>query len=878
MKTRKEISPPRWAEKFLQWYCKPELLEDLQGDLNEYFDRNIKSKGIKLAKAIYVIDVLKFLRLYTIQKPEFINLLINWIMLGSYVKTSGRSILRNKLFSTINIVGLSVSMSVGLLMIGILNDIFSYDKFHEHHNRMYRITSSYEYMGNKDSNSNASTSMMVGKAMQENFPEVEKTTVLRNGFGGDFKYEDKTIPLHGLWASESMFDVFSFKLIEGNPATALKQPFSVILTETSAKKIFGTEKALGKILMLDKEREYTVTGIAQDIPTFSHIKFEALGSLSTREITKTDGREWQWDNVWSTYVYVVLQPDADLKSFQTKLDEYARKNDNLIPHTKVHLSYQSINNILIGEDLNNQLGPTLGKLTLWIFIAITGIVLLSACFNYTNLSVARSLRRSREVGVRKIIGALKGHIVGQFVVEAIIISLIALAISFGLFILFRPHLLSLQNDLKELLVLDLSPTLILYFVAFAIVIGLFAGIFPALFFSKINAIKVLKDLSGVRVFKKVTMRKVLIVFQYSISIIFITSTLIFYKQYKFYIAYDLGYNTTNVVNINLKGNKPDLLRQELASLAEVKTISQSEIITSTGNYWGTYMKTDANPIDSTVVWHNTIDENYIPLHEHVLLAGRNFTAKPDSARETEIIVNQETLKRFNIASRIPADAIGEIVRIDNGKRVTIIGVIADFSYGKADGNNSKEVIFRYGKSADGYLNVKLATNNWAVVQPKIEAIWKKIDPVHPLQAKLFSERLEESFSGVSASIKLAGFMSTLAICIASLGLLGMVIFTTETRMREISIRKVLGASEGKLVFLLGRGFFILLGIAAAIALPLTYIVFDKMLLVQMGNHIPIAPFEMIAGVTGILLIAGIMIGSQTFKVARSNPAEVLKNE
>lgn len=878
MKENKDISPPKWATQLLSWYCKPELLEDLQGDLNEYFYRNVDKKGIRKAKLIYVIDVIKFFRLYTVRKPEFVNLLLQWIMLGSYIKTSGRSILRNKLFSAINIIGLSVSMSVGLLMIGIVADIYSYDKFHTYHDRIYRITSHYQYMGNLDGNKNASNSMTVGKAMQENFPEVEKTAILHTGFGGDFQYAEKTLPLDGLWANESLFDVFSFKLLQGNAATALKQPFSVILTEKSAQKIFGTENALGKTLMLNKDRQYTVTGIMEDVPMFSHMKFDALGSMSTREIIAADNREWRWDNIWSTYVYVLLQEGTDLQAFQQKLDAYASEHDKDVPNTKVKLGYQSIDGIIVGDDLNNQLGPTFGKLMLWIFIGITSIVLLSACFNYTNLSIARSLRRSKEVGVRKIIGAFKGHIVGQFVVEAVLIALIALLFSIVLFVLLKPHLLTLHQDLKELLVLDFSVIQLLYFLVFALVVGVLAGILPALFFSKINALKVLKDASGMRVFSKVTMRKVLIVFQYSISIIFITSTLICYKQYKHYVAFDLGYNTENVVNINLYGNSPDVLKQELSALPEVKNISHSMLVTSTGNYWGTYMKSEKEPLESTIVWHNFVDENYIPLHGHVLLAGRNFSYKPDSVKETEIIVNQEVLKRFHLASQVPADAIGEVVWIDKTQKVTIIGVVQNFFYGKADNTNSKEVILRYGRDRDGFLNVKLATNDWSSVRPKIDAIWKKIDPVHPLRARLFSDQLKESFNGISASVKLAGLMSTLAICIASLGLLGMVIFTTETRLREISIRKVLGASEGKLIFLLGRGFFILLGVAAAIALPLTYFFFNKVLLLQMGNHVPIAAFEMFVGVAGILAIAIIMIGSQTFKVARTNPAEVLKSE
>lgn len=877
-KKSEPIQPPAWAERLLSWYCKPELLEDLQGDLNEYFHRNVEKKGKRSARLIYIFDVIKFFRLYTVRKPEFLNLFIQWIMLGSYIKTSGRSILRNKLFSAINIIGLSVSMSVGLLMIGIVSDIYSYDKFHTHHDRIYRITSHYGYMGNPDGNKNASNSMMVGKAMQENFPEVEKAAILHSGFGGDFQYGEKMLPLNGLWSNESLFDVFSFKLLQGNAATALKQPFSVILTEESAQKIFGAENALGKTLTLNKDRQYTVTGIMENIPVFSHMKFDALGSMSTREIIVADNREWQWDNIWSTYVYVLLQEGADLQAFQQKLNKYASEHDNEVPNTKVELGYQSIDDIIAGDDLNNQLGPTFGKIMLRVFTGITAIVLLSACFNYTNLSIARSLRRSKEVGVRKIIGAFKGHIVGQFVVEAVLIALIALLFSFVLFLLLKPHLLTLHQDLKELLVLELSTVQLIYFIVFALTVGILAGILPAIFFSKINALKVLKDASGMRVFSKVALRKVLIVFQYSISIIFITSTLICYKQYKHYLAFNLGYDTENIVNIRLLGNTPDVLKQELSALPEIKNISHSRIVTSTGNYWGTYMKTEKDPLDSSIVWHNFVDENYIPLHRHTLLAGRNFLYKPDSVKETEIIVNQEVLKLFHLASQVPADAIGEVVRINNNQKVTIIGVVQDFSYGKADNSNSKGVILRYGKDRDGYLNVKLATSDWSSVRPKVDAIWKKIDPIHPLEAKLFSDQLKESFNGISASVKLAGLISTLAICIASLGLLGMVIFTTETRLREISIRKVLGASEGKLIFLLGRGFFILLGVAASIALPLTYFFFNQFLLVQMGNHLPIAAFEMLVGVAGIFAIAVIMIGSQTFKVARTNPAEVLKNE
>jgi putative ABC transport system permease protein len=242
--------PPRWAEKFLSWYCRPELLEDLQGDLSEFFHRHCKSKGPRMAKMIYVLDVFKFLHSYTMIKPKLINFLIHWIMIGSYLKTSSRNIVRNKLFSAINIVGLAVSMSVGMLMIAFISDLFSYDDFHEKKDRIYRVITADQRRSQPLMNL-ASTSVKAGKKIKESTAGVEALTVLHNFFGGDAAVGETSLPLGGLWADEAFFDVFTFPLLQGDPATALKEPYSLVLTEKSATKLFGTANALGKSVRLD---------------------------------------------------------------------------------------------------------------------------------------------------------------------------------------------------------------------------------------------------------------------------------------------------------------------------------------------------------------------------------------------------------------------------------------------------------------------------------------------------------------------------------------------------------------------------------------------------------------------------------------------------
>jgi len=876
MKESNKLPPPRWATKFLNWYCKPALFEDLSGDLHEYFQRNVKSKGIRRAKLIYIIDVFKFLRPYTLRNPQFINLLINWIMLGSYIKTSGRSLMRNRLFSVINIAGLAVSLSVGLLLISVINDVFSYDDFHEHKNRIHRVTSTSKYL--EHTSFMATTSLKAGKTIEESFSGIESVAILRQDFRGDLKWNEKVIPLSGFWANTSFFEVFSFEVVKGNPATVLKEPFSIVLTETSAKKLFGDEEALGKTIVFNNDKQYTITGIVKDIPVFSHMKFDMLGSLSTREIiAKDDQEEMKWENVWNTWVYLLLPEEDDTKTIQSSLDKLCDNENRLLKYNHVKLGLQPLKEIMTNDRMGNEIGPVMGKTLLWVFSGLSFVVILSACFNYTNLSIARSLRRTREVGIRKVIGALKSQVAGQFITESVVIALLSLVIALGLFMLVRPHFINIKSDLQQLLRLDLSLKLIVYFILFALVVGILAGSLPAMFFAKVNPVQVMKNFSSLFGFKKLTMRKVLIVFQFTISIILITSTLIIFKQYKHFITYDLGFNTDHVLNISLQGNKSEILKKELMELPEVNGISQSTMITTVGSYWGATMKYDKNPQDSATVWYNTVDENYLPLHNHKLLAGRNFSHRTDSAEESEVIVNEEVLKRFDIAGQNPVAAIGEIVNL-NGKNLQIIGVIKDFRYGRPSERNSKEVIFRYANSGAQFLNVKITSDNILSTRKKIESIWKEHDPVHTFEAKFYDEQIEEAYSGLSASVKLAGFIAFLAICIASLGLLGMVVFTTETRLKEISIRKVLGASEGGLLYLLSKSFLLLLTIAISIALPVTLIFFEQVLLPEMGDYAPLSALDMLPGALGIMIIALAMIYSQTIKVAKTNPAEVLKNE
>jgi len=386
----------------------------------------------------------------------------------------------------------------------------------------------------------------------------------------------------------------------------------------------------------------------------------------------------------------------------------------------------------------------------------------------------------------------------------------------------------------------------------------------------------------VKVFKRVTLRRALVVIQYTVTLIFITTTAIGYVQYKNILAFDLGFKTENILNINMQGNKPDALLKELSEMPEITALSRSLIITSVGNAWGGYMKYKDSR-DSALVLTNHVDENYLPLHGYKLVAGGNFIARPTTAdAATEVIVNQQFLKRFNIANSDAERAIGEEITFSsfqvNGRKMTIVGVMQDFHYGKVDNLIGPVAFMSWTPEDRAIINAKIQSTDMPATMAKIESTWKKIDRVHPFDAEFYDEAIEDAYSEFSAMIKIIGLLSFLAISIASMGLFGMVVFTTETRLKEISIRKVMGASSGNLIYLLSRGFLILLSISALIALPVTYLFFENVVLTKFPYHTPVQVAELFVGLLTVLLIAFIMIGSQTMKAARSNPAEVLKSE
>lgn len=798
-------------------------------------------------------------------------------MFASYFKTALRVMRRNKAFSFINIFGLAASMSVGLLFISIVHDVIQFDSFHEKKERIYRVTST-DVEANGNGIPLASSSVVLGREIRAKVGGVESITTLGWGFRGDFDQGTAVLPLSGFWAEPSFFEVFSFPLLSGDMRTALNDPHSVILTEKAAIKMFGTTDVLGRPLSMKSNastnsEEYVITGVLRDLPKFSHIQFEALASFSSIDPNRSDMLDW--GNIWSNYTYVVINENVTTDRLLESMKKLEQEQNALFTNgKKVLLGLQPMTRItFLGERLDNQHGPVMPPRFLWLISGLSIIVLMTACFNYTNLSIARASRRMREVGIRKVIGAKRRQVMWQFVAESVVVCLAALLFAFVLFTLIRQQFLLLTPNLGRLFDLHLTTWHLIVFVLFAIATGLLSGLVPGVYFSKVKVAEVMRGLIGLKA-GRLNFRKALIVVQYVFALAFITATVILYKQYKDFVSFDLGFNTRNIVNINLQRNPKDVLETRLLALPDVSAVSASYMVTSTGDNYYTHVKYNG-VADSLRAWYNKIDERYLNVLGFSLVSGQNLHPRNPGAPESEAIVNKALLEQLKIATGDPQLAIGETIIVE-GQSLVIVGVVDNFHYSTL----SRAVgpfLFRQ-LERPRFLQVKINSPDLSAAMAHLNEVWKTIDPVHPLQAEFYDRQIEFTYREYSSIGKVVGYLAFLTVIISSLGLLGMVVFAAETRMKEMGIRRVLGARTVNVTYLLGSNFLLLLVIAAVIAIPGTWFFFTNVVLSNVVYHKPIGVIELLAGALVVGAIALGVVMMQGWRVARRNPAEVLKAE
>ncbi|KYG76543.1 ABC transporter permease [Roseivirga echinicomitans] len=868
-KLNPHIAPPAFASRLLRWFCHSDFHEELAGDLEENFLKNTEIYGLKKAKRKYTIEVLGLLRPSVIKKVRLFNYQNNTAMFKNYTLVAFRNLSRNRLFSAINILGLAMSMAVALLAIVFVTEIYSFDEFHKNKDRIYRVNNIVIKPDGELSVPYASTSLLAAQKIREQVPGIEKVASFFKGFYGDLKTENETYSIEGYFASKEFFEVFTFPMVQGNPETALTEPYSLVLTESTAIKMFNSTDVLGKTL-LRRKTPYTITAVVKDPPRNSHLRFDVLGAQSTLASETRNSVLTDWNSMWSSYAYLLVSENRNLEQIQASIDQIAKEENAKSQSLNAKLRIERMSDIFPGEDRWNEVGTVMPNQRLSAMIILALIVIFSACFNYANLSIARSLKRAKEIGVRKVVGAKQGQIFTQFITESILVSLISLILAFFLFRLIRPEFLSLDFYISRTTTLELTTSTYFYFFLFTVLIGFLAGCIPALVMTNFKPISIMKGIANMKVSEGINIRKILIGIQFVLSMGFAILVTLTYKQYQFALNFDLGYETEAILNVELQGNDFDIVKSAFIQIPEIEGISGSAFMPSTGSTNSDHAKIESKA-DSVVVYSIRINEDYIQNLKHEILAGGPIN---DDLQKKQMIVNEAFLKQFELGS--PIDAIGQIVDYYNENR-EIVGVIEDFHYGTIY-NDIQPFAFIQSEGYLNYTNLKIRSKDMNSTMAKIANAWNSIDSNHDLQASFFDEDIERTYKDLSSSMKTYGLLSIVAISISILGLLGMAVYTAEARLKELTIRKVLGASVQSLVSLLSKNFVIIFIVSAAVAIPTSYYLFKNTIAQNMEYTINIGFWELGSGAILVITTALLTISSQAIKAAKANPSESLRSE
>lgn len=807
-------------------------------------------------------------------------------MIRNYFKIAFRNLLKHKFISAINLFGLTVGLACCLLILTyILNEI-SFDKYNDKADRIYRVTRSWFGPSGDVSLNLGAVAPPFGPLLKNDFPDIEKVTRLLPDGTSTFKYEDKIFnENNGMYADENVFSFFNIKVLRGNPAKALSDPFSIMLTPDVAKKYFGNEDPINKVIRLDKQFQFKVTGIFEKLPSNSHWHADHLLSFSTLKDTAIYGERNLQTNFGnnSFYTYLLLPENYNTKSMEAQFPAFIDKvmpmdnNGKQKTSAGTALALQKLTDIHLNSHLDSELEQNGDMKRVYIFSVIALFILLIACINYMNLSTARSALRAREIGVRKVVGAQKRELIAQFLFESVLLTWVALILALVLARLAMPALDALSGqELSLSMLLKWQVLVPLTLVPF--IVGILSGIYPALFMSSFKPIQVLKGLFKVGS-ANISFRKVLVVTQFSISIILIISTAIVFKQLKYMQQKNLGYNKDYMITMRsnpLLNDSFESFRNDLLQNPAIKEAARSSRIPSgrlLDSRDASAAVGDSMMPVTTTIKNLAVDADFIPAYGIKMAAGRNFS-RAYTNDTGSFILNEASLASLGIKN--PHDIIGRPFRYGNING-EVIGVMKDIHFESLHQKIVPLVLFHPAVPNYGRLSIKLTGQNISSSVAYIEQIWKKYLPEVPFQYTFLDENFGKLYEAELKQGTIFTVFAAIAIFIACLGLFGLSAFAITQRVKEIGIRKVLGASIGSIVALLSKDFLKLVLVAAIIAFPVAYYAMQQWL-EDFAYRINIPWWVFIVAAILSAVIAFVTISFQATKAAISNPVKSLRSE
>ena len=812
-------------------------------------------------------------------------------MIRNYLKVALRAILRNKLSSFINIFGVSLAMACSLLIFLFIKDELSYDRHHIHAERIYRVTRDFR-SPNGDVNLHLGhVAPPFGPLLKNDFPEFEevvRTLQIRallayqeNGEEKKSFYED-----NAFYAEPEIFKVFTISLEEGSEEKSLKDPFTVLLSEKTAKKYFGNESPVGKTLRLGNLYDVTVNGVFRDFPKQSHWHPEVMLSFSTLNDSTIYGRrrlETNWGNN-SFGTYILAEEGFDVQKTARQFPAFVDKHmapamagpESPKPSSWTSLYLQKLTDIHLRSHLDSEVEANGNINSVYMMGVIAIFIVLIACFNFVNLSTARATKRAKEVGLRKVVGAFRNQLVAQYLSESVLIAFFALLLSIVMSYISIGWLNDFTNKALTLDLLD-NWFLVGGLIAFAVFIGILAGIYPAFVISGFRPALILKGQQGSAKGKS-ALRKFLVVAQFSISIVLIIATLVTFRQLEYLNNRDLGYNRDQVIMLryfnDLQDNY-DAFYNELLKHSAIRNAGRSSLVPTSRllNSSGPaqVQKGDSLAETDVVLKNVQVDFDFFDTYEIPFAKGRNFSKSIPTDDSLAFILNESAVQMIGV----DADDLMTRDFQYGGVKGKVIGVVKDFHFESLH-EEIVPVVFQ-ARASYGRISVKLAGKNTQEAISHIEKVWKDFLPHRPFEYNFLNMQYQQLYSDEQRQGQLFTIFAGLAILIACLGLFGLTTFNTLQRVKEIGIRKVLGASVGNIVQLLSKEIIILIIVSNLIAWPVAWFFMDKWL-ESFAYRINLSIWLYILAGVSAVLIALITVSTQTIKAAMSNPANTLRYE
>lgn len=811
-------------------------------------------------------------------------------MFKNYLLVAWRTIRKHKAFTFINVIGLALSMSVCLLLILLIYDHYAYDDFHPNRDHIYRVVTSKKGEQGFLNPIYATSPLPIGKKVASEYTLVDNYTNLSNGVPSEIRSQYKIIHAESeilsrsLFADEQFFNIFGFELKEGHQELALKDPRSVVLTSDLAGLLFPKGDILGSMVELGDYGSFKVTGVLQDPPGKSHIRFKLLASFSTLPLLHKEGKlseEYKsWESIWMNYNYLVLRDPSDQAEVEQLINSMANANIELEDdHPGYEFQLEAIDDIVPGEIHNNEISFTLPRIFLFFFAALALLVMITASINYANLSVAMSLARTKEIGIRKANGAGKKQIVIQFLTESVIISIISLVLA----VLIYWPLIDRFNELWifNLVGIKLQDTHYAYliFLIFSVFMGLVCGLAPALFMAKMDTIRSLKG--NVKAFPlrkkgwapRFSGKKTLLSFQFGIAIIMLVSIFLLRDQANHLTAANFGFNDEKTFFISLQDHDPQLIKNEFAQLPGIENIAFTSHHPAVGRMYGVnvQLSPDQEPFNFS---YFSVDDSYVAVMGLVLIAGSNFPSSTTDDQEKFIILNEKAVERLEYES--PSDAIGNMLILEDDRRVQIVGVVKDYHWEPLM-KSIQPMMLRWRPKDYQYAYFDISGNEPPEIRQQIEAKWQAFDPARDVKGGFLNEEVDLFYQFLFDISDILTFVSLIAISITGLGFLGMVSFHLKTRVKEIGIRKVMGASFVEVMLSMTKGFIWMLTITSLITVPIA-VILNGLWIHQMAIHAPIGIMNVGPAVLIIVAIGAVTLCTQVWMSTSNDPIKSLRNE